>query len=166
MSNGKPTGTTCTTNFDNLGLILGTSSSLFNQACADAPDFTNWAGTIESDLENILDVVHEVTTSDLYGSYPNPFYNYKSSTGTVNAQNNVAGQVNLALVDGGEALQNNPLFPLLQPARNIDVILVNDNSADISGTNFPNGSEVSRPSYFKTEEQQNAQTIAVLLVLR
>jgi lysophospholipase len=47
----------------------------------------------------------------------------------------------LSLVDGGEALQNNPIFPFLQPARNISVIIVNDNSADTSN-NFPNGSEI------------------------
>jgi lysophospholipase len=44
-------------------------------------------------------------------------------------------------VDGGEALQNNPIFPMLEPARGVDVLLVNDNSADTSN-NFPNGSEI------------------------
>jgi lysophospholipase len=43
-------------------------------------------------------------------------------------------------VDGGEALQNNPIFPLLQPARNVSVILVNDNSNDAGG--WPNGTEI------------------------
>ncbi len=50
-------------------------------------------------------------------------------------------QPELTLVDGGESHQNNPLFPLLEPARSVGVILVNDNSADTSG-NFPDGSEL------------------------
>jgi lysophospholipase len=39
------------------------------------------------------------------------------------------------------ANQNNPLWPLLQPSRAIDVILVNDNSAD-TDDNWPNGTEI------------------------
>ena len=46
----------------------------------------------------------------------------------------------LRLVDGGLALQNNPLWPVIQPERNSAVILVSDNSADQN--NFPNGSEI------------------------
>jgi lysophospholipase len=34
FANGVPAGS-CTTNFDNLGFILGTSSNLFSEACAD-----------------------------------------------------------------------------------------------------------------------------------
>ena len=80
----------------------------------------------------------EITHS---ATYRNPFYDYTSSTAIPNPANNVAAQESLSLVDGGEALQNNPIFPFLQPARNISVILVNDNSADTSN-NFPNGSEI------------------------
>lgn len=88
-----------------------------------------------------LDYVHSVGTADLYGQYPNPFYGYVSKTSVQNSANNVSAQAMLSLVDGGEALQNNPIFPFLQPARKIDVILVNDNSAD-TGANYPNGSEI------------------------
>lgn len=148
---GKPATSSCTTNFDNLGLILGSSSTLFNEACVDF-SYDSLGTTLQSDLEVILNTAHEVTTSDLYAQYPNPFYNYKSSSATLNSANNVSAQENLAMVDGGEALQNNPLFPLLQPSRNVSVILVNDNSADISGTNFPNGSEVSPHSNASLED--------------
>ena len=71
---------------------------------------------------------------DEFATYPNPFYKYTHST-------LVQGQTVLTLVDGGESHQNNPLFPLLEPARSVGVILVNDNSADTS-TNFPDGSEL------------------------
>ena len=71
---------------------------------------------------------------DEFATYPNPFYKYTHST-------LVQGQTELTLVDGGESHQNNPLFPFLEPARSIGVIIVNDNSADTSA-NFPDGSEI------------------------
>lgn len=37
--------------------------------------------------------------------------------------------------------QNNPIWPLLQPTRGLDVIIVNDNSAD-TDDNWPNGTEI------------------------
>ena len=71
---------------------------------------------------------------DEYAIYPNPFYEYTHSS-------LVSGQAELTLADGGESHQNNPLFPLIRPARAVGVILVNDNSAD-TATNFPDGSEL------------------------
>ena len=142
MKNGKHTGL-CTSNFDNLGFVLGTSSSLFNQFCLNVPVPQNSSTDLDATLTGIIDYVHDVTTFDLYASYPNPFYEYISSTSTPNPANNVSAQQTLSLVDGGEALQTNPIFPFLQPARNVDVILVNDNDADPGASNyFPNGSEI------------------------
>jgi lysophospholipase len=130
---GKPTGE-CIENYDNLGYILGTSSNLFNELCLDAPTPSNTSDNVAQVLASYLDAIHEVTTEDEYALYQNPFYEYSASTG-------VSAQDTLHLVDGGEAMQNNPIFPFLQPDRNISVILVNDNSADTSN-NFPNGSEI------------------------
>ncbi|KAF7867241.1 hypothetical protein EAF04_005324 [Stromatinia cepivora] len=140
MKNGVPTGT-CTTNYDNLGYILGTSSNLFNEVCLSVPTPVNGSSDATQNLAAFLDGVHEVTTQDLYATYKNPFYGYASSTGKVNSANNIAAEESLSLVDGGEAMQNNPIFPFLQPARNISAIIVNDNSADTS-SNFPDGSEI------------------------
>lgn len=132
LSNGVPTKTTCTQNYDNLGYILGTSSNLFNEACLSVP-----SPLLNSDIINaltaIVDKAHEVGTREEYAVYPNPFQNYPRSS-------LVSGQSELSLVDGGEAGQNNPIFPLLQPSRGLDVIIVNDNSADAD--NFPDGSEI------------------------
>ena len=133
LSNGKPSNGTCIQNYDNLGYVLGTSSNLFNEACADVPA-TNMTSNIDDDLAAIVLTAHELTTRDEYAVYPNPFHNYARSS-------LISAQIELTLVDGGEALQNNPIFPLLQPARGVDVIIVNDNSADTSN-NFPNGSEI------------------------
>lgn len=131
----------CVENYDNLGYVLGTSSTLFNELCTSVPSAVNSTSDLDQDLAAIVDRAHEVTTTDLYAIYPNPFYNYVSSTSVPNSANNITAKKELYLVDGGEALQNNPIFPMLQPARGVDVLLVNDNSADTSN-NFPNGSEI------------------------
>ena len=133
LSNGVPTNKACTQNYDNLGYVLGTSSNLFNELCASVPSATNLNNSLVADLAAIVLTAHELATRDEYAVYPNPFYNYAQSS-------LVESQTDLFLVDGGEALQNNPIFPLLQPARGVDAIIVNDNSADTN--NFPNGSEI------------------------
>jgi lysophospholipase len=140
LNNGKTTNS-CTTNFDNIGLVAGTSSNLFSELCTDLPAPENSTTDLTATLESLLDDIHEVAFSDEYAQYPNPFYNYQSSTQVPNSANNVSAQQTLSLVDGGLALQNNPIFPFLQPTRNISVIIVNDNSADTS-YNWPNGSEI------------------------
>ena len=132
LSNGLPINRTCVENYDNLGYVLGTSSSLFNEACQSVPA-TNMTANIFDDLATIVQKAHALSTRDEYAVYPNPFHNYARSS-------LVSAQAELDLVDGGEALQNNPIFPLLQPSRGVDVIIVNDNSAD--SNNFPNGSEI------------------------
>lgn len=131
LNNGIPNGT-CIENYDNLGYVLGTSSTLFNEACLAVPE-TNSTSNIVDDLAAIVNKAHALSTRDEYAVYPNPFHNYARSS-------LVSAQTELTLVDGGEAMQNNPIFPLLQPSRGVDVIIVNDNSAD--SDNFPNGSEI------------------------
>ena len=139
LSNGAPTTSaaagSCIVNYDNLGYALGTSSNLFNELCTFLPTPTNsTTSSLDDNLAAIVADAHNLSTRDLYAVYPNPFFNYAASTA-------VSAQKTLYLVDGGEANQNNPIFPLLQPARGVDVIVVNDNSADTSD-NFPDGSEI------------------------
>lgn len=59
--------------------------------------------------------------------------------------NPTANTQHLALVDGGEDLQNIPFNPLVQPQRAVDVIFAVDSSADTT-TNWPNGTAM-RASY-------------------
>jgi lysophospholipase len=139
MSAGKPAQLTCTENYDNLGLGMSTTSNIFPNICADAPNFDGSA--IAEALEDIVNKIHETTTSDLYALYSNPFYNYKSPSQIPNSENDISAQKTLSLGDGSLNLQNNPIFPMLQPARNISVMIVNDNSDDTK-TNYPNGSEI------------------------
>ncbi|KAK4980769.1 Lysophospholipase 1 [Elasticomyces elasticus] len=140
LVNGKPANAaSCINNYDNLGYILGTSSSLFNvPACQKNPAPPS---PLTNQLNGLLATAgHTANPRDVYAAYPNPFYQYTSPSSQPNAANNIAAQPELDLVDGGEALQNNPIWPMLQPARAIDVLIVNDNSAD--SNNFPNGSEI------------------------
>lgn len=134
LTNGAPTVPgKCVTGYDNQGYVLGTSSSLFNEGCASSPsDDTLPSAALTSALEGLVTKAHAASTRDEYAAYPNPFYNLATSP-------RVAGQAELDLVDGGEALQNNPIWPFLH--RSIDALIVNDNSADTSD-NFPNGSEI------------------------
>ena len=116
---------------------MGTSSSLFNQAVIELnnTNVTSQAlNALKSSLTSILTSVGEAN-NDIAIYYPNPFYRYQPSTNE-NAQTQL-----LTLVDGGEDLQNIPLQPLLQPARQVDVIFAIDSSADTE-SNWPDGTSL------------------------
>jgi len=160
LSNGIPSTTSCTTNYDNLGFVLGTSSTLFNDptlGAAGSPELllanlctatattsSNTTSTVdpltlefEEDIYGLLVEIPSITFAspgDLFATWPNPFYNLTTAR-------LVSAQENLAMVDGGESGQVNPIFPFLQPARNISVILVNDNDGDTAEI-YPNGAEL------------------------
>lgn len=112
LSNGAPTTGSCVQNYDNLGYVLGTSSNVFNELCASIPVPSNSSSDLNEFLVAQIDKIHAVSTRDEYAIYPNPFYKYAPSS-------LVSSEVNLTLVDGGEANQNNPIFPLLQPSRGV-----------------------------------------------
>ncbi|GAB7348752.1 hypothetical protein MBLNU459_g7484t1 [Dothideomycetes sp. NU459] len=133
LSNGASTTGYCTVDYDNLGYILGTSSTLFNEACSIIPAI-NSTTVLSETLEAIVARDHTPIERDLFAVYPNPFHKYTGSP-------SVSNQTELDLVDGGEAGQNNPIWPLIQPSRNLSVIIVDDNSADTTD-NFPNGTEI------------------------
>ena len=133
VKNGEPSNGTCSTNYDQLGYVLGTSSNLFNEICLSDPSISTGTSNLTTILTNLLGAVHQASTRDEYAVYPNPFQSYPSAT-------LVSNQSELSLVDGGETNQNNPIWPFLHRP-NVSVLLVNDNSADTSN-NYPNGSEL------------------------
>ncbi|KAJ9219823.1 hypothetical protein DTO169C6_7814 [Paecilomyces variotii] len=144
LSGGQPSNGSCITNYDNIGYVLGTSSNLFNNVCipvtvgnSTGDNYTSLA----QDLSVIVNKTHEFVTRDEYAVYPNPFYGYNSPSGIANSADAVWTQQELYLADGGEANQNDPIWPFLQSYRDVDVLIVNDNSADTSA-NYPNGSEI------------------------
>jgi lysophospholipase len=111
---------------------LGTSSSLFNEKCNH--QYIGWINRINLQVIRILLRLLVGQGGKFYdfALYLNPFYNYSPSP-------LISAQPTLTLVDGGETNQNNPIWPLLH--RGVDVIIVNDNSAD-TDNNFANGSEI------------------------
>ncbi|KAL1873738.1 Lysophospholipase 1 [Paecilomyces lecythidis] len=144
LSGGQPSESSCITNYDNIGYILGTSSNLFNEVCIPVAVSNSTADNytaLAQDLSVIVSNTHAIATRDEYAVYPNPFYEYNSSSAVPNSADPVWAQQELRLADGGEANQNDPIWPFLQPYRDVDVLIVNDNSADTSA-NYPNGSEI------------------------
>ena len=132
--NDGDTNGTCIGGFDNAGYIMGTSSTLFNQFLlqinsTDLPSIVK--KVVTSMLERVSNHENDVAVYD-----PNPFYDT-----TVGTSSNLADNETLVCVDGGEDGQNVPLWPLTQPARDVDVVFAFDNSADTDG-NWPNGTSL------------------------
>ncbi|KAM5343868.1 hypothetical protein ACJ41O_012405 [Fusarium nematophilum] len=129
-SNGE-----CVRGFDQIGFVMGTSSSLFNQflltnitALGDENEIPSF---VTRAIEDILKGLDE-DDNDIAQYSPNPFFGWNPTNLSVNAD-----QFQLSLVDGGEDLQNIPLHPLIQPVRGVDIIFAVDSSADTH--NWPNG---------------------------
>ncbi|KAF5026368.1 hypothetical protein F66182_1576 [Fusarium sp. NRRL 66182] len=120
----------CIAGVDNAGFVMGTSSSLFNQAFLQIDKAENVPDFLLDAINNTLADIGQ-DNKDI-ANWPNPFYNY-------NPRNNSnADSTILTLVDGGEDLQNIPLHPLLLSHRQVDVIFAVDGSADTK-THWPNG---------------------------
>ncbi|POS78470.1 hypothetical protein DHEL01_v203143 [Diaporthe helianthi] len=127
----------CVTGFDNIDWVLGTSSMLLNEYICNATLGVDVTTLFPSSM---IQVVRKFTSADEYGYslLPNPFKGFNSTTAT--KPSTITDSQNLHLVDGGEADRNIPLLPLLEPSRNVSVIIVNDNSNDEGG--FPDGTQV------------------------
>lgn len=133
VRNGTPTTRSCTEGFDASSFIIGTSSSLFNEALLKI-NGTGLPSPIRSVFTSLLsDFSKNMDDISIYE--PNPFRGYQG------AANPSAMTNQLTLVDGGEDGQNIPLNPLIQPVRNVDVIFAVDSSAD-TANNWPNGTSL------------------------
>ncbi|RCK66268.1 Lysophospholipase 3 [Candida viswanathii] len=135
VHDGDPNNTdVCVQNFDNAGFIMGTSSSLFNQVLLQLDNYSI-NSVIKLILQRIL-VNASKSEYDIAIYRPNPFFGAEAA----NAQSIVDNQT-LYLCDGGEDLQNVPFYPLIQTARDVDVIFAFDNSADTNHS-WPNGTSI------------------------
>jgi lysophospholipase len=141
-------GCACTTGYDTLSYILGTSSNVFNALCQTIPPINTTSAPIWSALSAMVATTHEPTRQDIFALFPNPFYASPSP-----AQNLVAPKKTLTLTDGGQVGRNIPLGPFVmpvttspggpssagsKPARQVDVLIVTDASAD-TPSSLPNG---------------------------
>lgn len=128
-----PHGANCTEGFDQIGFVMGTSSTLFNQFLLQIN-----STALPQTLTNIFtDILQDLgaRNDDIAPYTPNPFFDYNAD------RNPYAASKTLTLVDGGEDLQNIPLNPLIQPHRHVDVIFAVDSSADTT-YNWPNGTSM------------------------
>jgi lysophospholipase len=128
-----PEDQSCVRGFDNAGFVMGTSSSLFNQFLLQI-NRTSLPSFIISSLTDILTEIGS-ENGDIAIYNPNPFYRFNTAT------NENANSELLTLVDGGEDLQNIPLYPLIQPYRGLDVIFAIDSSADTT-YGWPDGTSI------------------------
>lgn len=131
-----PSGQECVEGFDQVGFVMGTSSTLFNAILlgVDADNATALS-SIPSFLRNVfVNLLNDIgdREDDIADYQPNPFYGFNNNT------SRVAQSTGLTLVDGGEDFQIMPLNPLIQPFRHVDVIFTIDSSADTT-FNWPNG---------------------------
>lgn len=65
--------------------------------------------------EEFLSIASPSLNDSVYGVVPNPFLDYAPSVGIHN-------RTSLYMLDGGLSGQGIPIFPFLQPQRNVDVI--------------------------------------------
>ncbi|KAF8175957.1 FabD/lysophospholipase-like protein [Mycena galopus ATCC 62051] len=88
-------------------------------------------------LPDILKLLGNATIQEVgYGLVTNPFLGYdKSEAG-------LQEQATLALADAGESGQENPIWPLIQPARKMDFLLVSDSSGAELSSGWLNGTNL------------------------
>ncbi|KAK4208973.1 acyl transferase/acyl hydrolase/lysophospholipase [Rhypophila decipiens] len=123
----------CVAGVDNTGFVVGTSSSLFNQAFLQIAQVEGAPNSLISMINSTLARVGDENRD--VAVWPNPFFQYNS------AKNPNANSKVMTLVDGGEGLENIPFHPLLWRARDVDVIIAIDSSADTT-THWPNGTSL------------------------
>lgn len=133
VNNGTNNGT-CIAGFDQAGFIMGTSSTLFNQFVLQI-NTTSLTSALKDIISSLLnEVSHDEDDIAIYK--PNPFKDAEAAS-----VKSIVNNDTLYLVDGGEDLQNVPLYPLIQKDRGLDVIFAYDNSAD-TNQSWPNGASL------------------------
>ncbi|KAK8149688.1 Lysophospholipase 1 [Beauveria asiatica] len=144
----------CINGFDNVGYVMGTSSSLFNQIIlrmkSDPAKYQpkNIPKTVVAFITDFLTTLGD-RSDDVADWTPNPFKNWNSG------KNYVASSDSLTLVDGGEDGQNVPFHPHTVHERKVDVVFAVDSSADTS--NWPDGASAVA-TYQRTKSNSSAGT--------
>jgi lysophospholipase len=158
MFNGSAINETCVEGFDSLAFAVGSSSNAWNGWLLESesnntlglfakrslseesrslvkrqgPSYGANAQNLE--LIQIFESTFNLSLNDsLYAVYPNPFQGYGNTS--------TANQSTLEIVDGSESGQTVPIWPLIQPARDVDLIIAFDASGETpygwqNGTNI------------------------------
>lgn len=138
VSNGKPVNEgQCIAGFDNVGLIMGTSSDLFNMI-ENSPSGAAYSGIVRQFTTMFLpNATGNDTDIGIYA--PNPFKdtNFIEDGYTTG----LSETDDLFLVDGGENGEGVPFAPLVRKERSVDIIFALDNS-DNTDENYPDGTDL------------------------
>lgn len=158
MFNGSAINETCVEGFDSLSFAVGSSSNAWNgwllesesnntlglfakRSLSDeshslvkrqGPSYGANAQNLE--LIQVFESTFNLSLNDsLYAVYPNPFQGYGNTS--------TANQSTLEIVDGSESGQTVPIWPLIQPDRDVDLIIAFDASGETpygwqNGTNI------------------------------
>ncbi|KAJ7039368.1 FabD/lysophospholipase-like protein [Mycena alexandri] len=163
---GVPVNTSeCVTGFDSSAWVLGAAESAladwvviqdtnntvgeFSRKRADLPYPANETEIedqkqaqqlgefVKEVLPGILALLGNVTIQEAgYGLVANPFFGYNQS------EAGLQKQATLVLVDAGESGQESPIWPLIQPARKMDFLLVSDSSGAELSSGWMNGTNL------------------------
>ncbi|KAJ7740555.1 FabD/lysophospholipase-like protein [Mycena metata] len=163
---GIPVNTSeCVTGFDSSVWVLGAAESAiadwvviqdtnntrgeFSRKRAELPfpaneteiedqKITQELGAFVTDiLPGVLNLLGNATIQEVgYGLVANPFFGYDKSDAALQQQKT------LVLVDGGESGQESPIWPLIQPARKMDFLLVSDSSGSELSSGWMNGTNL------------------------
>ncbi|KAF7369653.1 Lysophospholipase [Mycena venus] len=92
---------------------------------------------LTGDLPGILSLLGNATIQEVgYGLVTNPFLGYGES------EVGLQEQATLVLVDAGESGQESPIWPLIQPVRKMDFLLVSDSSGVELSSGWMNGTNL------------------------
>lgn len=126
----------CVTGFDNVGFVVGTSSSLFSPEMSPVVSLLLNNGPIATIFEKAIGN----DSNDVANYSPNPFKGINADSDRF--EEGFSSEDYLYLADGGEDGETLPLVPLVQKDRSVDVIFALDNSAD-TARNWPNGTAIA-----------------------
>ncbi|KAI0271146.1 phospholipase B [Russula aff. rugulosa BPL654] len=141
LTNGQPDNSTaCTTFFDQIGFIMGTSASFFNTILDVANHKIKGLDkqstkAISYLLTRLLDRFPSPAADAAI--WPNPFHNID---GKQNFQD--LSSTSLELIDGGSNLEDLPLGQQFVKARGLDVVVAVDGSSIGAKNNFASGTSL------------------------
>lgn len=142
----------CVGGYQTVAWVTGTSATLFSGLYLTLISSSSDSLIVDALKEIAQAVSKEQNDVSLV---PNPFYGYRG-----NGSVQVTDLRNITLVDGGLDNENVPLWPLVEPARDMDAIIGIDSSADV--TNWPNASAFYQTSLRAQYPTYNAYPFPIM----